>query len=178
MLFGIARHSESELTCGVLDGSSVVEESFVEPIHLLYQLCRVRIAARCRHKAAVFLRLVATQQQQVFDTEKLKVDEFVLYVERARSAAYHVRNDGNAELVLYGGSYSHRAGTPAQAQTLVLSALHFTIYILAVVGGYVDVRRIEFLKLLNRREQTFCSGALQRRQHLKREVFASVGTVE
>ena len=32
MLFGIARHSESELTCGVLDRSSVVEESFVEPI--------------------------------------------------------------------------------------------------------------------------------------------------
>ena len=178
MLFGIARHSESELTCGVLDRSSVVEESFVEPIHLLYQLGRVRVAARCGHKAAVFLRLVATQQQQVFDTEKLKVDEFVLYVERARSAAYHVRNDRNAELVLYGGSYSHRAGTPAQAQTLVLSALHFTIYILAVVGRYVDVRRIEFLKLLNRREQTFCSGALQRRQHLKREVFASVGTVE
>ena len=174
----IARHTESELSARILYRRSVVEESFIEPVHLLYQLCRVRVAAWRRHISAVFLGLVATQQQQVFDTEKLKVDEFILYVEGTRSAAYHVRDDGYAELVLYGGSYGYRTRSTTQAQTLILSALHLTIHILAVVGGDVDIRRVEFLKLLYRREQTLCSGALQRRQHLKREVFASVCAVQ
>ena len=71
VLLRIAGHTVIELSARTLDRCAVSEESLVELFHLSDKFRRVRMSARGGYEATILLGLVATQQQQVADTEKL-----------------------------------------------------------------------------------------------------------
>ena len=162
VLLGVARHAVVELLAGVLYRRAVVEEALVEAVHLLDEVGGVSVSARCGHKLTIVASLVAAQQQHVLYAQKLQVYQLVLYRLGCGAAADDVRYDGHAELVLYGGSDGYRSRTAAHAQALILSVLEFAVYVLAVMGGDIDVCRIEIAELLYCGEQTLCSCAFQR----------------
>ena len=130
------------------------------------------IASGRRGEAAVFPGLVAAQEQQVADAEKLEVEQFVLDVLDGGAAAYHVGHDGDVVFVLYRSGNGYGARTAAHAGALEQSVVELLIYNLAVVRGYVDKPRVKCLQLIYCVEQPLRACALQGRQHLKREVPA------
>ena len=74
MLLRIAGHTIVEGFARVLDRCAVGKESLVEALHLLNQFRSVGMAPGRWHKPAVFLGLVATEQEQVADTQELQVE--------------------------------------------------------------------------------------------------------
>ena len=177
VLLGVGRHAVVEGGAGVLHGRAVGEEAGVEAVHLLYKLRGVLVAAGRGAEAAVLLRLVAAQQQQVLYAEELEVEQLVLYVLLRGSAADDVRYYGYLVLVLYGGGDGYGARTAAYAQPLELSVLQLAVHVLAMVGRDVDVQRGELLQLVDGGEQESCAVAFQRRQHLKREAALCIRRV-
>ena len=51
--------------------------------------------ARCRHEPAILLRLVATQQQQVADTQELQVEQLIFYILDGGTATDHMGLNGD-----------------------------------------------------------------------------------
>ena len=87
------------------------------------------------------------------------------------AAAYHVGDDGDAILLLDGGGYRHRTGAAAYAHALKLAIVQLAIYVLAVVGGDVDIERVKLFQLVDSGKELARSRALERGQHLEREVL-------
>ena len=112
----IARHAEAERMSGMLHLRSVHEEAAVEVVHLLDEVSRMCMSARCGGVHTVLLGLVATEKQQILYLKKLHVDEFVFDVFGCRSATDNVRNDGYAEWWLRWQPFLD-GGAHADAQT-------------------------------------------------------------
>ena len=184
MLLGVAGHTVVERPAGVFDGGAVGEESLIEALHLTDQVCRVGMTAWRGHEPAVLLGLVATQQQQVVDAEKLQVEQFVLDVLHRRSATDHVGLNGDVIPLLDGGCDGDGARAPAHpdplksrlAQTSSSRALvpplflNLAIHILRVVGGDIDIGGVEHAQFVDVGKQFVRTCPFQRRQHLEREL--------
>ena len=94
------------------------------------------------------------------------------------SATDNVRNDGYAEILLYGGCDGNRSWTAAHTQTLKLPIVEFAIDVLAVMGSYVNIGRIEIPELLYCGKQSVCASSFEWREHLKGEVLGAVLAVK
>ena len=77
--------------------------------------------------------------------------------------------NGNAVALLDGGSDGHRPRPATDALALEVAVRQFAIHELRVVGGDIDVGRIELPQLVYIGKQFRSSRAFQRWQYLKRE---------
>ena len=183
VLLGIAGHAVVEFPARPLDGCAVGEEPLVEALYLPDQVRRMRVTAGRRHKPAVLLRLVATQQQDVADAEELQVEQLILDVLDRRAAADHVGLYGDIIPLLDGSCYRHRSRAPAHPNPFKPRLVHIScprafvpplprylaVHELRVVGGDVDVGGVELAQFVDVCKQAFRARPLQRGQHLKRE---------
>ena len=130
------------------------------------------VSSRCWHKAAVLLRLVAAQQQQVVDAEELQVEQLVLDVLDGSPATDNVRLHGDIVSLLDGGCDGHCSRAATDSLTLELPVFQFLVNELRVMGGNVDVSRVKFPQLVDIGKQFLSACAFQGREHLKREPSA------
>ena len=170
MLLRVAGHAEVERRAGPLYRLAVGKETLVEPHHLANQVRGVLVAAGRGREEAILLGLVAAQQQQARDAEKLQVEQFILDVLHRRAAADDVGHHRYAELVLYCCRNGYGARAAAYALAFEQATCHLLVDVLAVVCGYVDEQRAELPQLAYRGEEPVRSRAFQRRQHLEGEV--------
>ena len=169
VLLGIAGHAVVKRLAGSLDGCTVGEETLVEAFHLPHQVRRVGMSPGRRNEAAVLLRLVATQQQQVADAQELQVKQLIFDVLYRCTAADHVGLHGDVVPLLDGCGYRHRPRATADALPLKLSVLQFAVHELRVVGGDVDIGGVELPQPVDVGEELLRARPLQRGQHFKRE---------
>ena len=169
MFLRICRHTVVEGAHGTFYRCAVGKESVVEHVHLPYQVGGVRVPVWRRNEVPVLLSLVSAQQQEVFYSEKLEVEQFVFDVLDSSPAAYDVGNDRYAEPVLYRGGDGNRSRATPYAPSLEQSSSGLAVDIFAVMCGDVDVSRSELLQLLYGREQAARARAFERREHLERE---------
>ena len=169
MLLGIGRHAIGKRRSGMLDRRIVVEETLIKAIHLVHQLRRVGISARRRREHTVVLGFVAPQQQQVLNTQKLQIEQFIFDILCRCTAAYHMRHHGQPVSVLQSSGNGHRSRTAPHAIALELSVGQLLVDVFAVVRRDVDEKRFKFSQLVNRGKQAIGAVPFQGWQHLKRE---------
>ncbi len=138
MLLWIASYAAAEFLARMLDGSSIQEETVIELVHLLQKVGGMGMTILGRCELPVFLRLVATQYEDVADAQKLEVEQFVLNVFLGSTAADDVRDDRNVVLVLDGTCNGDGARAATHTLASQETVFQFLVYILAVVCGNVD----------------------------------------
>ena len=167
MFLRIASHTEIERLAWALNGRTVGKVAFVKAIHLLYEVRRVGMSARCRYESAILLGLVATKQKQVADAEELQVEQLIFDILDGRSAANHVGLHRDIITPLDSCCDSHRTRTATDALTLKLPVCQLFVHKLRVVSRDVDIGRIEFPQLVDIGKQFLCASPLQGRQNFK-----------
>ena len=86
------------------------------------------MAARRWYKPAVLLGLIATEQQQVADTQKLQVEQLILDILDGSTAADNMRLHRNMVSLLDGGSDGYRTRAATDALPFKLSILQFPVH--------------------------------------------------
>ena len=172
MLLGVTGYAVGEGLSGLLDGRTIDEVALVETVDLGLQLYGMAIAAGCRGEHAFVLGLVASQKQQVGDTQELEVEQYVLGLFTGETATKDMGYNGDVVPIL--DSCSHGYGTGAATQGyLVKDALGgLLVYVLAAVGGDVDVSGGKLAQLVDGAKQTVDACALEWGQHLEGECSA------
>ena len=170
VLLRVAGHADVETPSRILDGCAVGKEAVVEALHLADEVRRVGMTAGCRREAAVLLGLVAAQQQQVVDAEKLQVYQFVFYIFHRGTAADDVRLHRYVVALLYGGGNGDGSRASAHAAPLKPSVGQFAVDILRVVGGDIDEGRLQCCQFVDVGKEAVGTRSLQRRQHLEGEL--------
>ena len=155
----------------MLDGGSIAEIAFVELHHLFDELCRMAITSTNRRECLLVLCLIASEQQHVVDAQELEVNEFILNVFCRGTTTDDVWNHRQLITLLNGSGNGYRSGAPSYALALKVAVLQLPIDIFRVMGGNVDIFRIEFLQNVDGTEQRFRAVTLQGRQYFKRESF-------
>ena len=171
VLLGIAGHTDVKLRPRVLDRLTIGKESLVEALHLTNQVGGVGMTARRRREHTVLLRLVATQQQQVGDTQELQVQQFILNILNRSTTTNHVGLHWNLETLLNGSCHGNGARAPTHALTLKAPVTQFLVHILAVMRRNINECRIQLTKLFDIGKKLIRARPLQRGQHLKRELM-------
>ena len=174
MFLGIAGHTDVKLRPRVLDRLTIGKESLVEALHLTDQVGGVGMAARRRREHAVLLRLVATQQQQVGDTQELQVQQFILDILYRRTTTNHVGLHRHMKPLLDGCCHGNGARAQTHALTLKAPIAQFLVHILAVMRRNINECRIQLTKLFDIGKKLIRARPLQRGQHLKRELMLVV----
>ena len=169
VLLGIAGHTEVELRTGMLDRCAVGKEALVEPDHLTDEVGGMGMTALGGCEACVLLSLVATQQHEVADAQKLQVQQLVLRLFNGGATADDVWLDGYVIAVLDGCGNSYGSWPAADALTLELAIVQLAIDVLGVVGSDIDEGRVQFGQFVNSGKQRLSAVALQRWQYLERE---------
>ena len=169
MLFGIARHTKTELLARRLNRRTVDKSAFIKQVDLTYQFCGMSIPPRRSLKSGILLSLVATQHKNILDAEKLQVKKHVLNILPRKTTAQHVWHNLHAVPLHDGTRHSNGTRTPAQTMTQKRTVSLFLIHILTPMVRDVDVFRTKLLQRVNRTKQTLSASPLKRRQNLKRK---------
>ena len=167
MFLRITGHTIVERLTRVLDRCTVGKESFVEALHLLNQFSRMGMTSWCRHKPAVLLGLITSEQKQVADTQKLQVEQFVFDIRDGGATTDDMRLNGNVVTLLDGGSDGYRTRTTTNPLPFKLSILQFLIYKLRVMRRDVDIGRIKLLQLVDIGKKLIGARPFQWGQHLE-----------
>ena len=93
VFLGVACHSEFKRLSFYLYGRAVPECSFIEAVYLLNEFCGMSRTIAGGAEGVVLARLVATQYQQVVDSEELQVEKHVFEVFAVVSTADNVGNN-------------------------------------------------------------------------------------
>ena len=165
VLFGIARHTVGERLSRLSDGRAVDKSPGVELVHLHLQVGGVGVSAFGGVEHSVFPRLVATEQEEVFDAEDLHVEQSVFDVLAGVARAEHVGHEGNAAFALQHSRHGHGAGTSADVEAFHQAALHLAVDVFCAVVGDVDVFRLKFAQAVDGLAQAVDAVAFERREH-------------
>ena len=90
------------------------------------------------------LRLVSAQHQKVCDIQKLQVEQYVLGIFTAETAAKNMRHYRYVVFVLDGCRHGYGSRTATKPVALKQSVAEVFVHVLAAVCGYIDVFRVEF----------------------------------
>jgi len=142
MLLRIAGHAIAEINIS-FNGRPIEKCSSIESIDLFLQFGGVCIAAPRGHKHLFVARLVAAQQQEVLDAQKLEVDEHILRLLLCEALTENVWHSRNAIFVLYGSGHRHRARAATQGRAAERAVGLFGIDILRMVRRDIDIFRVE-----------------------------------
>ena len=80
MFLRIAGYAAAEFVARVLDRCAVEEETVIKLVYLLQEVGGVGMTVFCWSKLSVFLRLVASQHENIADAQKLEIEQFVFDV--------------------------------------------------------------------------------------------------
>ena len=111
VLLGVAGYAIREGLTRLLDGRAIAEESFVEAVDLRLQLYGMAVATGRGGEDTFVLGLIATQEQQVGDAEKLEVEQYVFGLLTGEAATEDMGHYVDVVLVLDSGG--HGDGTRA-----------------------------------------------------------------
>ncbi len=149
VLLRIAGYTAAELVARVLDRSAVEEETVVKLVHLLQEVGGMGMTVLGWCKLPVFLRLVASQHEDVADAQKLEVEQFVLDVFLRGTAADDVRDDRYVVLILYSACDGNGARSAAHTLAGEETVFQFLVYILAMVRSDVDKAWVKLASALS-----------------------------
>ena len=90
------------------------------------------------------LCLVTAQHQQVGDTQKLEIQQYIFRIFAGKAAAQDMRHCCYIVFVLQSGGNSNRSRAAALACALEQPVAQVFVYIFAAVGGDIDIFRVEF----------------------------------
>ena len=169
VLLGVAGHAVGEGGLGDFHLRTIYTDASVEAVDLFLQLHGMGVATRLWSEELLVLGLVATQYQQVGDTQKLQVEQDIFGILTVEAAAEDVGYGSDAVAVLDGGSYGYCAGAPTYAVALEEAIAQVLIDELAAVGGDVDVFGVEFAQGINVLIHFFDASTLDGRQYFEGE---------
>ena len=169
MHLGVAGHADRELRVVALLDLAVHELPAVHRGDLPHEVHGVGVSLGVGHEAALVLRLVAAQRQDVVQAEEVHVDERVLDVVLRQPAADQVGDHLDPVAVLDGGRYAHRAGAPPHDVPLDAAVGPLGLLDALAVEGDVDVGRIEGHQRIDGREDLLHAVAFERGQQLEGE---------
>ena len=148
VFLGIAGHAVGEGSLDALHARAVEEETLVEAVHLLLEVGRM-VVIKLRFLFDLEGLDVSAEEEEVVDAEEVEVDQRILRLVLGETLADDVGDGGDAVFILNGGGDGDGAGAFADIHLLEAAVGHAFINVFAVMGGDVDVFRVEFPEFVN-----------------------------
>ena len=111
VLLGITGHPNAKIGGCSIDQFIVHVPSLVHSIHLLQQFQRVLVPIRLRHKGGFVFEVIAPQNQDIIDPQKMQINQGVFGLFLAESPANKMRDRIHFEAIHDGRTNRHRART-------------------------------------------------------------------
>ena len=169
MLLGISSHAIRERCARVLDQGAINELPLIEEVHLFNEFGGMAVAILHGLETSLILCLVATQDEDVLNAQKLKVEQHILNILFRHATHHHMRHHLDAIFLHDGTCHRNRTGTATHEMTEISAIGLLHIHILTAVSRDVDVFGTKLFQCINRAEKSRRACPLHWWQHLKGE---------
>src|SRR3989304_824392 len=110
MLFRIPCNTDAEIKLLFHNCLVTKKQSLIHIGDTFNELIRIGIPPFRWYKVRLVCQFIPLKQQEIIYTEKMKVNQYILYLLLCKASADYMRNGVNAELINYGGADSSSPG--------------------------------------------------------------------